>query len=189
MCLSSLFKNHDNDALLQQLYNEFGQAYNEGRAANESRYAQILEGYGDRHQAASDKLQGLGDAARNDLNRRYQNLATNVDQNLASRGLYNSTIAGTMQRGITDQQDRAMNQLNEGLRREQIGYDTALSGDTLAFMERRNDTYPDLNQMANLALQMGNTSGNRQSIPSQYRESNTSRYVRNPVTYSYRYTY
>ena len=130
--------------------------------ANEARYREILGGYqtrqgilapeieqmpghyASREQHIMGEMSGLGRAARADLNRRYDQEAGNVEQSLIDRGLGNTTVLGSMTRGVRDQQDRAMNSLNEQLRRERLGYRTALSGDTLGSMERSIDARSNL---------------------------------------------
>ena len=141
-------------------------AYDAAQAAanqsNEARYREILGGYqtrqgilapeieqmpghyASREQHIMGEMSGLGRAARADLNRRYDQEAGNVEQSLIDRGLGNTTVLGSMTRGVRDQQARAMHSLNEQLRRERLGYRTALSGDTLGSMERSIDARSNL---------------------------------------------
>ena len=143
-----------NDGTSSRAAEEFDKALKAANEANEARYQDILGGYktrqeilgpemeqmpshyADREFSIMGEMSGLGRAARADLNRRYDQEAGNVEQSLIDRGLGNTTVLGSMTRGVRDQQDRAMNSLNEQLRRERLGYRTALSGDTLGAAER-----------------------------------------------------
>lgn len=140
---------------LGALANAYQTAQDEARQANEQRYENILGGYQDRWQRAMAQLQGVGDQQRKDLNQRYDNNKGAVDQSLIARGMSNSTVSDSLKMGNERERNNAINRLEESLTRERLGYDTGLQGDLLQFMERRNDTYPDLNQLLQLAQMMG----------------------------------
>ena len=145
------------DMTLQGLIGEYSRAHNEGLLANQQRYEDILGGYRDRYGQAMNQLQGLGSVEADRINRRYDSLSGATQQSLVDRGLYNTTIAPGMLRGVERDRAEAHSALQEQIRRENLGYHTQLSGDTLGFMERRTDTYPNLDQIAQLAIALGET--------------------------------
>lgn len=141
--------------LLNNLMGEYQRAYNSARQTNEQRYQDILGGYRDRYGEAMGLLSGLGDQARRDVRSTWQTAETKGMQDLYARGMTNATLVPSMRMGYQREMTDAMGRLEEQLRREQLGWQTQLSGDTLGFMERRQDEYPSLESMANLAVAMG----------------------------------
>lgn len=140
---------------LGSLANAYQTAQDEARAANEQRYENILGGYQDRYDRAMSQLQGVGEQQRTDLNRRYNSNKGEIATSLVARGMSNSTVKDNLEAGNERERDNSLNRLEESLTRERLGYDTQLRDDQLKFMERRNDTYPDLNQLLQLAQMMG----------------------------------
>ena len=124
---------------------EYRKAFDSAKAANEARYNQILSEYRNRYTRNLALLQGMGTQERMDIDQQFQGLSSRAGQDMVSRGLTGTTIAPTVQAGIARERAGAQGRLNERLRREQVDVDSRLSGDTLGFMERRNDEYPDPN--------------------------------------------
>ncbi|MCA9366697.1 hypothetical protein KC887_00325 [Candidatus Kaiserbacteria bacterium] len=140
---------------LGALVSEYQRAQNDAVQANEQRYQNILAGYNDRWQRAMSELANVGNQQRADLNRGYDAMAGQINANSIDRGLSNSTVRDTMLMGNQRERSMASNRLEEALTRERLGYDTGLQGDLLQFMERRNDTYPQLGQLTDLARMLG----------------------------------
>lgn len=134
---------------------DYQKAYDEAKAANEQRYQDILGGYRSRYGEAMDTMEGLGRQQRKDLRSDYGQQMAQQNQYLAARGLSGTSLQPTLQQGLIGKQGEAMTRLNESLKRERLGYQTGLSGDTLGFMERREDEYPDYAQMERLAKAQG----------------------------------
>lgn len=155
---------------LQKLKDEYQQKYDEAKAANEQRYQDILSGYGQTYgnvqsgyADAISQMQGMGQAELADLRHQFDVSGKNQMASLASSGLLNTTVAPTVQRQNTVAQMRAEALLQERLRREQVNLKLAQTGaltnldlQKYAFMERREDEYPDFNQMLMLARGLGN---------------------------------
>jgi len=141
--------------LLTQLGQAYGQSQEEARKVNEQRYGDILGGYRERYGEAMGLLEGQGTQQRTDLERQYKNLQAGGLQQAISSGLGGTMRTPLLQMGYQRQYADAANRLEESLRRERLGYQTQLSGDTLQFMERRNDTYPGMQDLANLAASIG----------------------------------
>lgn len=139
------------------LAGQYQKAYAEAKSANEQRYADILGGYQQRQQAAMSALEGLGTAERAALQKQFGEAASRQSASLIGRGLGGTSVASSVAAKMATSQQESMDQLNERLTRERLGYQTGLSGDTLGFQERREDAYPDLNQMLMLAKLKGQT--------------------------------
>jgi len=145
----------------QTLAQQYQSAQDEAKATNEQRYQDILGGYKTRQQDAMLALQNLGGAERAKLEKQFGEEASRQRVSLAGRGLGGTSVASGVGAKMATAQQDAMNQLNERLTRERLGYQTGLSGDTLGFMERREDAYPDLQQMMMLAQMQGKTGASR----------------------------
>lgn len=141
------------------LAGDYQKAFDEAKAANESRYQEVLSGYKTRESGAAELMTGLGDQERSNLLRQYGELGASTRQGLRARGLEGTTIPMAAELGLAREQSQAVGSLEERLRREKLGYTTGLSGDTLGFMERREDEYPDYAQLERLAYAKGNTKG------------------------------
>ena len=161
-----------NDAKAATLTAAYDVKHAEATAANEERYADILGQYGTTVEGATargpetlqfdeSQFAGLGDQAKKDIYQTYTNLNAANTQNLVSSGLAGTTARGAIQSNTARGQANALGTLNEGLRREQIGYQSdidkfnastrntysqyldSLTAQKLSFMERREDDYPD----------------------------------------------
>ena len=130
-------------------------SYDEAKTANEERYQDILKGYGDRYDTAISSLQGLGDAEKSALENAYRISGSQQQQSLVNSGLASTTIRPAVMQQNEKQKQTALSGVNERLQREKIGLQTGLSGDTLAFKERREDAYPDQSYYLELLKQAG----------------------------------
>lgn len=128
-------------------------ALNRANAANEKRYQQILSEYDALRARVMGGLEGLGAADRQAIDREYNNAASNVYSSLIGRGFGNSSLAHTMQQGVSRGRMEAQGRLNERLAAQRAAYDADLTQGKLGVMERRYDNAPDINQM--LALYQG----------------------------------
>lgn len=144
---------------IDQLLSQARKAQEEGKKANEDRYAEILKGYQTREQQGLDLLRGAGTQEEKDIRTQYASLGNAQMQNLAARGLGGTTVMPTMQAGIARQETDAIGRLRERLNQQLYGATTGLSGDRLRFMEARTDTYPSLSEIAGLAQNYGQGTG------------------------------
>jgi len=179
--------------LVSALFNQFQSAYQQAKNANLSRYQNILEGYGARqrnyydvagqmnnmYDARRDRilgnLEGAGAAQRQSIADQYAAAQGRVANSLISRGLFNTTVYDSLQRGLEADRGKAELSLAEQLRMQKANLDASLSEDSLKarqFMnersddlwgqvldvqERRTDSYPDPALLANLALALGSS--------------------------------
>jgi hypothetical protein len=169
------------DEQKNQLKNEYQNAYNEAKAANEARYKQILTDYDtlisdtaakykSRYDDAMASLEGMGTAAKAEINTQYDKTAGKAAQSLINSGLHSTTVAPAVQGQVEKARQQAIALLNENLRREKLGYQTELSEQEIAaltalaegklgVMERREDEYPSENMYLTLLQNLGNTNG------------------------------
>jgi hypothetical protein len=145
--------------VLPQLMSEYQRAYNEARQANEERYKQLLTGYQSRYDDAMNYLGMMSNQSEKDIRSQYQSAANQGAQDLMSRGLSGSTIAPTMRQGYMRQMDAELQRNRDAQIQQRLGYQTALSKDRLDVIERREDTYPSWDQLAQLALGVGKAGG------------------------------
>ncbi len=124
--------------------------------AGEARYNQTLSGYdtlvgkqgGDatalvggyqQRQAGAQALQaGLGQQERADIRGIYQQRMAQADQGLTNRGLGNSTVRSSVQRGMASGEAQDVARLNEQLRKEWLALYTSLTGDKLNAQSQQN---------------------------------------------------
>lgn len=143
------------NAQINALLAQYAAAQRQANAANEARYSQILGGYDRRIEDANRLLAGLGTQSRKDIQQRGVESKALKHQDTVARGLSGTTVKQALERGVDQDVTAALARLDESLRREQLGYQTALSGDRLSFMERKNETGPDLAQLIQLMMALG----------------------------------
>lgn len=124
---------------VNSLANDYQRQINRANKANEQRYNEILQGYRDREKAALDQANLVRD-------QRYRDESARIQNDLISRGLANSSLAG-----------KNLFQSYERNAQYPMAVQMQTSGDTLGFMERRNDVGPDPNQLLQLAQLQGQT--------------------------------
>lgn len=119
----------------QDLMGLAGRAQTAGQTAG----AGIARGYGERTQYGLQQLQGLGEQARTDINRRWDVEGQRQNLDLARRGLSNTGIRGGQ--AVARQRERGgeLGTLDEQLRREQLFWGTGLMGDELTAAESRRE--------------------------------------------------
>jgi hypothetical protein len=107
---------------------------------------QINSGYGALRQDVRDQLAGYGRSAENDLNAQYAQAQGAAGQSLVSRGLGNSTIADSVQRGLGYDRARAGIDLGDRLTAQRVGFDASLGQAGLGFQERASGANAGLAQ-------------------------------------------
>lgn len=148
------------------------------QAENAQRGQAILSGYGQRianNRGFADQQMGMidsyGNSQRLALDQQRQAQMANARQSAMSRGLGNTTIQDSLNRGVNA--DYARNQLGltdqllqNRLNQNQtnIGTENQLTGDRLQFLGAIQNPYPTLADISNLYLQSGvlqETAGSR----------------------------
>lgn len=143
------------DPELAKIAEDYQKAQDAANKANEDRYAQGMQGYGDRYtrNMATEATRTNQDYA--DLQKAQDAALASNQQSLVNRGLGNSTIVDTTRAGINDQYAALRNRLGDSRIATKAGLDMALSGDQLKFLENRTDLPPDLAQLLSIAQLIG----------------------------------
>lgn len=161
----------------EQLKREYMKAFEEAKKANEERYKEILRGYESTYgrvaqdydtlyQETERRLRGLSDAEIAELRRQYELSGQKQLFNLAQAGLYNTTIAPTVQRQNMDAAARAEMLAREKAQRMELETLSRLKASKLdaltqlelqkyGVMERREDVYPNLSDLIALSRGLG----------------------------------
>lgn len=143
----------------QELYQQFQQAMDQANANNQARYEDIVAGYQQNQQQISDYLTNQGQQQQEDIGRQYERFGAQNEQDLISRGLGNTTVRTSTQRGIEEDRGRALRNSQEQIDRQRLQYETAAQQGLLNFMERRTDAGPNYGDLANLAQGLGSAGG------------------------------
>lgn len=141
----------------QKLMDEQKKAFEEAKAANESRYQDILGGYNKSKEDAIGTIQAMGAQERADIEQNAKNRYAQVQQDTTSRGLTGTTILPTLQAGVNRDSLAEQGRLADRMRSLQVNTQMSTDRDRLGFMERREDVYPDMSSYMNLMSQYGNT--------------------------------
>ena len=170
------------DSTAQQIINDLQRAQSEAKAANESRYQDILSGYDQRKGDVLGLVEGMGDTAKAGLYDRYRSAEATGQQDMVSRGLTGTTVKPAMERGYRRDYEQGLGSINESLRSQQANLTGNLDMDRLQFMERRTDAYPDTGLYSQILSQLGQA--NATSPSSAYRtfSSSTSGRTSQPST-------
>lgn len=108
-------------------------AQNAAKKANEQRYNDILA-----------MRKGHSDQLVKDVNQRFDQRQAQGTQDLINRGLGNTTVTSAVSRGINQDRDAELRRVGDQQMEQQA-----------QFMERRTDSYPDQQLLANLAIKSG----------------------------------
>ena len=157
--MNSTQPGHSAPGTPQGLLAQWQQGHDEAKAANESRYQEILGNLGGLRDRNMGLLDQIGTQQAADLRDTYRKAETRGAQDLVSAGLAGTTAMPNMRTGVAREQQDAMNRLDAGLKRERIGYDTQFENAIAGFQERRTDAYPDLGTFAAAMSQLGDYYG------------------------------
>ena len=169
----------------------YANAYRDALAMNQANYGNILAGYQQTlganadarnaigsgyDQLLNDVLGGigsLGQSRQRDINAQYTQQSGQQAQQLINRGLGNTTVQQSVQRGLQFDQARASNDLAEQIANQTASFRSSLGQAGLGYRERAvaansadamrqldwmnsvNAQYPDAGQYAMLAQQFG----------------------------------
>jgi hypothetical protein len=143
----------------QQQANQAGlQRYQDLLATIADLQSQVT-GEGGTYQSALELIQGTGQSARRRVGeQKVKNLAA-AEQDLISRGLGNTTVRSSVQRGIKRDAERSMERIDEqtaqrlsGLLERRAGLETQLGRLKADAILSRSDEGPQLNQYTNLLM-------------------------------------
>jgi hypothetical protein len=171
----------------QAIAQQYGQAYNSALAMNQANYQNILSGYQKAMASQTSaqqaiaagytslyndvigKVSGIGQARANAIERDSARQLAGDSQQLIDRGLGNTTVQSSVNRGVEADRNLQLTQLSDdqakmvgdymsqlglaglGNSREQLNNSTGLATRQLDWMNSVNARYPDANLYAGLA--------------------------------------
>ncbi len=148
-------KRYEQQKLAEKLYADWQKSYNEAKQANETRYDAILKGYDDLAEKSLAQLEGYGEAEKSTTRKDYSNILSKINQQMVNTGLFSSTVAPAAAIQNERSLQEALAAINERLQGQKVGITTSLGQEKLGVMERREDTYPDIQSYYQLLLQAG----------------------------------
>lgn len=137
------------------LSQDYTQKYAEAKQANEGRYAQGMEGYGDLHNRAMGNLANLSNQNATDIRNTAADQTAANNQRMTSLGLSGTTVGSTLNNGVNREMNASLNRNNDNNIKMQNDTDASTTGAQLGFLERRSDPYPDMGAYSSLMASMG----------------------------------
>jgi hypothetical protein len=135
-------------------------AEDSARKANEDRYQQGLKGYRDRYERNVAAVKGMGSTVEGDIHRQFDERASRLRSSFAGNLSGNqSTVLAKMIAANDRERMDAVARAKDVNTSRLVDVDSRLSADELGFLERRTDSYPDVNQMIGLEQAAGAGSG------------------------------
>lgn len=128
------------------LLQDYASAYQSAQKANQQRYEDVLGVYNQRIGSGMAELDQLGIQSRTDLNSRYDEMGSQQQAGLVGRGLSGTTISNNLRTSNERERGAGLNRLDESHAAMRLDYGSRLTGDLAQFMERRQDSYPDMSQ-------------------------------------------
>lgn len=130
-------------------------AYQNALNLNKQNYENILQGYQGLNTSVLGNLQNAGLGQAQAIENQYAMEGGKQAQGLISRGLGNTTVANSVQRGLAYSKSQALNELMARMAQLYAGYQSQLGGQQLKFMEGVNAPYPNAQLYMQNALQRG----------------------------------
>lgn len=164
--------------------------YDDAKSRLDGLYKEIESGYAKGKSGALALAENQGITARKDISRTANSQRSRVHQDLVNSGLSGTTIKGSMDSGIARRESDSYTNLNEKLLQNKlnihdkyslnylkdkaaIGQNTVntlsrLGGNKINFIERREDSYPNQQNLMNFLAQYGkNKQGAGSSLASK----------------------
>lgn len=142
--------------LLLSLINQQQGGFDEAKQANESRYNDILELFGNNRARTLGLLDNFGKSLVDDSNRTYDDKRKELLTDLADRGLSGSTARIGVETGVKRERDAALNRIKDMLVQDTTNADLGFTDRAAGVMERRDDPYPENSQSSALIGQLIN---------------------------------
>lgn len=158
-------------------YSNILSGYHQTAEAQDSAQNQIAQGYAGLDARVMGGIDQVGQARRNDIADQYAKAQGNATQGLIDRGLSNSTVTSSVNRGLEYDRQKSETQLSDDLAQMRAGYQsniglanlgylsqannerTGLAQSQLGWMNSVNAPYPDAGMYAGLAQQYGSMQG------------------------------
>lgn len=133
----------------------YQQAYQNALSLNQQNYNNILQGYSGLTSNVLGTIEGIEASEAQDIEDAYAKMAGTAGQSLVSRGLGNTTVANSVQRGIAADKSKSRTSLANKMAALQAGYRSQLGTQQLAFQERVNSRYPEAEAYWKMQMQKG----------------------------------
>lgn len=168
------------------LSQEYQRAMDLANEKNETRYLDILSGrYGTRDRLIN-QINEYGQSMIGDANERYKQQAGAATQDAYARGFGGSPSVLAAGRNQAERsRDMQLNRINDQILQQRVGVDANQSEAMHAFMERKNEVAPDLNQLIGLQRQLGQGGSPFGSYAGGYQQGNQSPLGAGPYQPSY----
>jgi hypothetical protein len=144
--------------LANSLVEDYNKKFKEAKNANEARYNEILQGFGGITGDINTAFEGLSNQGQQDIAQQTLNSKAANTQALVNSGMVGTTILPSLNMQADKNSIAALNRLRDSIAMSKLAYQTGNEKDKLAFMERREDTYPDAAMFTQLLQQFGNFS-------------------------------
>ena len=152
-------------SMLEKLIADSQAKEEEANYQNQLRYDQVLNNQNTLYGRTMGEVDNWGNTQKQLNDEKAAETLSAIKADMAARGIANSNVTPAFQQ--RNARDLALTQqdLSERKSARRIGYDTALTQDQNAFIERRNDVGPDQNALMQLALQYGQSGNGTGTLP------------------------
>lgn len=140
---------------LSGMATEYGKSYNAALGQNQQLYNDILGGYQKLNTDVLGTIGQIGQAKQQDIADAYAAQAGQMRQSLINRGLGNTTVADTMQRGLGYDQQKAQIALADQIAQYRAGMQAQLGSAQLGFENSVTAKYPNADQYYNIFRDKG----------------------------------
>ena len=132
--------------ILENRQNDLQARQGQNTASRTAEQNQLDSGYQNRENDIMSLLAKRGREASSDIERGALRQRNQSTSDLASRGIFNTTVTDSTRRGIEEDRVRNQDNLDERLTEQEIGLLTQLSGDRLQNQRQTSDTRNQLTQ-------------------------------------------
>ncbi len=134
---------------------DYTSAYQNALNINQQNYNNIMKGYQGLTSSVLGNIRGIGEAQAQAIEDVYAQQSGGAAQSLISRGLGNTTVANSVQRGLVLDREKAKTGLANQLAQLYAGYQSQLGLSQLGFMNSVSAPYPNPAAYADLLRQRG----------------------------------
>lgn len=152
-------------SLFEKLVADAQAKEDEANRQNQLRYDQVLGNQNDLRGRVMGEVDNWGGVQSKLNDEKAAEALKSIKADMAARGIANSNVTPAFQQRNARDLALVQQDLSERKSDRRIGYDTALTQDQNAFIERRNDIGPDQNALLQLALQYGQSGNGTGTLP------------------------
>lgn len=141
---ASLFAIKDPEKRKTAAATQYQEAFDAANAANELRFQQGLEGFANLLSGSEMAIRGQGAQSRKDIEESARISKGQAQQRAVSSGLSAGTLLPSQFQGIEERKGESLARLNEAMSRQRLEVLNPLEQERIGFIERREDTPPDM---------------------------------------------